>query len=356
MKKLTKALAVTAMLFFAVCLTACGNPADAAEPTLNLPPEDAAVLATYGDFKILAIEFLYFLRPNIHQQEDMFFNWIGMSEEEVAAFWTTVNEETGLSPKDDLINNTLDAILERGILLVLAHEMGISYNVEFFNESLEDFERQVLELRVQGLNPEEMFYDFYGITLEEFDHVHRNMFIIDALVEYVAEGLEVTDEEFEIYLEANRSIFEQDVEARVVHVLIGTEPEMSPEEFDEAYDLAREILARINQGEDPRVLAAAYSDDPGSPDGFYSFPRGIMVPEFENWAFAASPGDTGIVETQFGFHVMYSEGRDEADEDHIRELARERMIREEAVDIILAMVEERNAVWDVDYALLEQLW
>jgi hypothetical protein len=37
-----------------------------------------------------------------------------------------------------------------------------------------------------------------------------------------------------------------------------------------------------------------------------------MVPEFNDWCFDASrkPGDTGIVQTQFGFHIMYYVSQD----------------------------------------------
>ena len=57
-------------------------------------------------------------------------------------------------------------------------------------------------------------------------------------------------------------------------------------------------------------LANTYSEDGGSNTngGLYEgvYP-GQMVPEFNDWCFDASrkPGDTGIVETSYGFHVMY---------------------------------------------------
>lgn len=37
-----------------------------------------------------------------------------------------------------------------------------------------------------------------------------------------------------------------------------------------------------------------------------------MADAFENWCFDANrkPGDTGIVETTYGYHVMYFQGED----------------------------------------------
>lgn len=44
----------------------------------------------------------------------------------------------------------------------------------------------------------------------------------------------------------------------------------------------------------------------GSKDsgGEYTFGKGQMVKEFEDWAFSAKEGDIGIVKSDFGFHIM----------------------------------------------------
>ena len=57
-------------------------------------------------------------------------------------------------------------------------------------------------------------------------------------------------------------------------------------------------------------LAATYSSDGGSSTngGLYEDVHpGQMVTEFNDWCFDASrkPGDTGIVKTSYGYHVMY---------------------------------------------------
>lgn len=57
-------------------------------------------------------------------------------------------------------------------------------------------------------------------------------------------------------------------------------------------------------------LANEYSQDPGSNTvgGLYEFVyQGDMVDTFNDWCFDESrqPGDTGIVETDYGYHIMY---------------------------------------------------
>lgn len=64
------------------------------------------------------------------------------------------------------------------------------------------------------------------------------------------------------------------------------------------------------------ALAAQYTEDPGSAtDGLYTgVTQGQMVTEFNDWCFdeARKVGDSGIVQTSYGYHVMYFDGAQEA--------------------------------------------
>ena len=77
---------------------------------------------------------------------------------------------------------------------------------------------------------------------------------------------------------------------------------------EEALTRITECLQRAREGEKFEDLAREYSDGPSGPDGgdLGSFGRGQMVPEFEEAIFAAEVGDiTEIVETPFGYHIIY---------------------------------------------------
>lgn len=71
---------------------------------------------------------------------------------------------------------------------------------------------------------------------------------------------------------------------------------------------AEAALKRVQSGEDFAKVASEVSQDPGSKDkggdlGFAS--KGSYVPEFEAAAYKLKPGEvSGIVETQFGFHII----------------------------------------------------
>lgn len=91
----------------------------------------------------------------------------------------------------------------------------------------------------------------------------------------------------------------------------------SDEEKAAAKNTAEELLATWMSGEATEesfgALAIEKSDDEGSAAnaGLYEdvYP-GQMVEAFNDWCFAENrkPGDTGIVETEYGYHVMYYSG------------------------------------------------
>ena len=84
--------------------------------------------------------------------------------------------------------------------------------------------------------------------------------------------------------------------------------------WDEAKAEAEKILADWKAGEATEEsfgeMAAELSDD-GADHGLYeNVYKGQMVENFEDWCFdsARAVGDTGIVETPYGYHVMYFVG------------------------------------------------
>ena len=81
-------------------------------------------------------------------------------------------------------------------------------------------------------------------------------------------------------------------------------------------DTANDVLKQYTDGEQTEdafaALAVANSTDSNASSGglYTDIYRGQMVSEFEDWCFDPSrqPGDTGIVQTSYGYHVMYFVG------------------------------------------------
>ena len=111
----------------------------------------------------------------------------------------------------------------------------------------------------------------------------------------------------------------------VRHILIafptdddGNVEDLTDDQKLEYYEKAKSVYDQYlaNPTEDNfATLASTNSEDPGSKDngGLYEEVNvGDMVDAFNDWCFDASrkPGDTGIIETEYGYHIMYYVGND----------------------------------------------
>jgi len=98
--------------------------------------------------------------------------------------------------------------------------------------------------------------------------------------------------------------------AKASHILISFKELGNPNAKytkEEANAKANELLAKIKSGADFAAEALANSEDPGSAQrggDLDFFKEGDMVAPFNDWVFSHGVGDMGIVETQFGFHLI----------------------------------------------------
>ncbi|HEX5657918.1 MAG TPA: peptidylprolyl isomerase [Polyangiales bacterium] len=80
---------------------------------------------------------------------------------------------------------------------------------------------------------------------------------------------------------------------------------------DEARQLAERIVKKLRGGADWTATANEFTEDPsgkGQGGKLGTFPKGRMVPEFDNQVFSLAPGGiSGVVETGFGFHIIKRE-------------------------------------------------
>lgn len=121
-----------------------------------------------------------------------------------------------------------------------------------------------------------------------------------------------------VYL-LTKAPYRDESESRSVrHILISKD---SYEKDEDAKKKAEEVLAEYNKGDKTAEafgkLADKYTEDPGSKTtgGLYSnFTKGEMVKEFEEWSFdkKRKEGDTEIVKTDYGYHIMYFVGEGKA--------------------------------------------
>ena len=121
----------------------------------------------------------------------------------------------------------------------------------------------------------------------------------------------VTDRDLDAYYQEHREELKQEGEACAAHILVKVKsspqaPEGHSEE--EARKIAQGLLGQVKGGADFAALAKKASEDQGSaPNGgdLGCFPRGRMVPAFDEAVFAMQAGQVSeLVHSNFGFHLI----------------------------------------------------
>ena len=103
------------------------------------------------------------------------------------------------------------------------------------------------------------------------------------------------------FYKKNRNRFEGAEEVRARHIVKNVDEQHDEAPARAAIEKAEEELAG---GADFAEVADRYSDCAGNGGDLGYFPRGEMVPEFEQVVFAMSPGSrSGIFRSSFGFHI-----------------------------------------------------
>ena len=141
---------------------------------------------------------------------------------------------------------------------------------------------------------------------------------VDLLVEKVCEeAVEPTEKEMMEHFEANKEQYIQPERASAQHILIKPASD-SDDDRVVAESKIEELRAQIADGANFADLATAHSECPSGKQAGGSlgwFGRGMMVPEFDNAVFSMEVGELSeIIETQFGYHVIYKTGADEGGE------------------------------------------
>jgi len=124
-----------------------------------------------------------------------------------------------------------------------------------------------------------------------------------------------SQQEIQAYYNQHQSEYQMPEQARSRHILVKVAPDADPKTVAAAKAKAEDIANQLRKGASWTDLAKKDSDDPGSKDsggelGFSQ--RGRMVPEFDQAIFNNPIGQIAVVKSQFGFHVVQVEERQQA--------------------------------------------
>jgi peptidyl-prolyl cis-trans isomerase D len=232
--------------------------------------------------------------------------------------------------RDSMLAATLKGMIAQGV------QVSDEEARAEFNRRNQNLDLAYVEIPYSGfvtkISPtEKEIEDFYNKNREAFREPERRKIIyIHYVSAAMAEKLQPTEKEIEDYYNRYKSSpqFTHPEQVRARHILIAVPSGATASEKATAKARAERILAELKKGANFAKLAAKYSDDPGNKFkggdlGFFS--PGQMVKPFEDAAFKLKPGETTLVETQFGYHILRVEAHKPAHVDTLEE-ARRRII------------------------------
>ncbi|MBU1006549.1 MAG: peptidylprolyl isomerase [Candidatus Omnitrophica bacterium] len=147
-----------------------------------------------------------------------------------------------------------------------------------------------------------------GITEKDIKaDIKKGVYINAYLTGNVYNTITVTDAEKLAEYEANKDKLDIPEQVKASHILIRVGENATDAEKEEIRKKIDELRQRALSGEDFAELAKASSEDGSAPNGgdLGYFRRGMMVMPFEEAAFSLGIEEiSGIVETQFGYHII----------------------------------------------------
>lgn len=196
-----------------------------------------------------------------------------------------------------------EKMIEKELFYQEAVKMGLK-----IDEEMVKAEREKTIERLGGEKKFEVALEKAGLTDAQYQQRLRKKHLVKLFITVeISDKALPTDDEIKDYYQRNRNKFKRPEARRVTHILISVPPEASAEERKQKKALARELIDRINAGEDMAVVAWNHSTGPyrvkGGDMGLVH--RGRLNPELEKEIFQLQPGRlSGVIETIHGYHVV----------------------------------------------------
>jgi foldase protein PrsA len=222
-----------------------------------------------------------------------------ITQDQLDAQWDALPVQTKTQlTKEEL----LDEIVREQLLLQRAEELGITATQEEVNEFITS------QLGQTGATIDQFkeVLTAQGVDYTQIEEIYTNQLIIAKLFDQTItdDQIAATEEEIQNFYEENRDLFEQEEQVTVRHILIQANEQVNESVVQERVDF---ILAGLENGtENFCEYVTNYTSDRASEPtcGEYTFPRGQMVPEFEQASFSMNVGEIEAVDSQFGTHII----------------------------------------------------
>lgn len=253
--------------------------------------------------------------------------------------------------REEIVQGAIENLITRRLLLGRVKAEQIEVDDTEIDEVIAMFHQQL----PPGANFEDQLAET-GMTMADLRDNLRQELVVNRMLEQKVVDLQEPSEAdivafYELHMDDYFTLPET---AEASHILINTQGK-SDEEVAAARQQLEEIREELLQGADFAVVAETHSACPSSAQGgsLGRFPRGQMVPAFEEAAFSQEIGEIGeIVETQFGFHVVMVTDRHEAGVqslDENREQIASHLSRQERDIAVRAYIQNLREAADVEF-------
>ncbi len=225
-------------------------------------------------------------------------------EEQISRLISQYEAQGATLPPEQLVEmrkSILDNMIMKEVLL----QKSVSYEI-----SPEEVDERISSIK--GNFPDEKAFE-ETMTLQGFDMeslktaLSEDMRIQKFMDDTTPKDFEISDEEISNFYNENPSYFSNPEKIKASHILVSVKEDSTDEEKAKALEKVKMIQGKLDKGADFAKIAILESEGPSAPQGgdLGEFARGQMVKEFEEAAFTLPEGEiSGIVETQFGYHII----------------------------------------------------
>ncbi|MBS3995647.1 MAG: peptidylprolyl isomerase [Alkaliphilus sp.] len=192
----------------------------------------------------------------------------------------------------------LQAVQENVLEKLINDTAIISYmknnKIEIETSEIEERYADYME-RIKDQTEANEFFAEHGIDEAFIKEQIKTDLYMNKFYENLSKELNLSEEKLKEYYEQNKEEY-RNIQVKASHILVDKEEE------------AKDILNKIQAGQDFSELAKEFSKDPGSAPqggdlGFFS--KDMMVPEFDEAAFNLQPGEISEpIKTTYGYHII----------------------------------------------------
>ena len=206
--------------------------------------------------------------------------------------------------RESIERQVLDRLILKKLQLVAAAKAGITVTEDVLAQAIGNIAK-ANNMRISDLR---RTLEQEGVSFNRFRENIREQILIQRLQDQeILKKIRVTDQEVDAFLSSEKAGAGGRSEYRLLHILIATPEEASPEQLQKAQERAESIVARVRGGTDFQVIALTESDGQQALDGGDLGWRPLdQIPTlFVDTVAKMAPGDVSDpIKSPSGYHII----------------------------------------------------